>query len=518
MEKSFWLNDRTSENYQLFLQENWETDVCIIGAGIAGMSVAYELSKKGKDVIVLDKSDLALGETAHTTAHLSYILDNRYVDLVKKHGEKKARLILESHADAIEHIENIVKQEIIDCDFKRVNGHLYVSPEKGTLDDQIELQRECDFINSLENSYDVRMQIVRNVSLFEGNPCMVVPKQAQFHPLHYRNGLIRAVERRGGKVFFGTKVEKVVTHGDSVEVHTKNGSTVKAKYLVIATNTPFTNTVVMHTKQASYRSYVIGYKIAKGSGPVGLYWDTDSPYHYVRTVPYTMTEDLLIVGGEDHKTGQNENPKECFERLELWAKKYFPYVTNIDYQWSGQIVETVDDIAFIGHNPTDAKNVFVATGFSGNGMTYGAIAGVLIKDLILKRPNLLSEVYEPSRKTFSCVGRYLEENLNSAAQYADWMHFDSLHEDLPADEGVVIQEGMKKVAVYKDRQHKIHAVSAVCTHLGGIVRWNSAEKSWDCPCHGSRFDFKGKVLNGPANENLEKHVFEEKDFSADMNI
>ncbi|HTD87793.1 MAG TPA: FAD-dependent oxidoreductase, partial [Candidatus Binatia bacterium] len=253
------------------------------------------------------------------------------------------------------------------------------------------------------------------------------------------------------------------------------------------------------------RTYVIAAPVPPGSVTKALYWDTPDPYHYVRLQSSAKGHQLLIVGGEDHKTGQAADGEERFQRLEEWARERFP-VEQTQFRWSGQVMEPVDSLAFIGRNPGDSENVFIATGDSGNGMTHGTIAGILLTDLICGRENPWSGLYDPSRKPAKALGEYARENLNVAGQYRDYLTpGDKKEPEVPPapDSGVIVRRGLKKVAVYHDENGGAHECSAVCPHMGCIVAWNPVEKSWDCPCHGSRFDRFGKVVNGPANSDLE---------------
>jgi nitrite reductase/ring-hydroxylating ferredoxin subunit len=215
-------------------------------------------------------------------------------------------------------------------------------------------------------------------------------------------------------------------------------------------------------------------------------------------------DDLLIIGGEDHKTGQAQDGEQRFARLEAWARERFPMLQGIEFRWSGQVMETVDGLAFIGRNPLDAPNVFIATGDSGMGMTHGTIAGLLLTELIQGRPHRWAPLYDPSRKPLRAARELLKEDLNMALQYMDWVTPGELGsvEQVRPDSGAILRRGLTKVAVYRDAQSKLHERSAVCPHLGCIVRWNESEKTWDCPCHGSRFDQFGQVMNGPANRDL----------------
>lgn len=273
--------------------------------------------------------------------------------------------------------------------------------------------------------------------------------------------------------------------------------------------------MAIHTKQAPYLTYAIGAPVPRGSLVKGLYWDTLDPYHYVRLQSLASEEpngtrsnfgndDVLIVGGEDHKTGQATDQGERYARLEAWARERFPMMREVRFRWSGQVMETIDGLAFIGRNPMDEPNVFIVTGDSGMGMTHGTIAGILLTDLILNRENPWAALYDPSRKTLRAAGEFAQENLNVARQYTDWLTGGDVSSpvQIQPGTGAVIRSGFTKLAVYRDPQGELHECSAVCPHLGCIVDWNDAEKTWDCPCHGSRFDRLGQVLNGPANRDL----------------
>jgi nitrite reductase/ring-hydroxylating ferredoxin subunit len=289
-----------------------------------------------------------------------------------------------------------------------------------------------------------------------------------------------------------------------------NGATVSAKSIVVATNTPVNDLFAIHTKQAAYQTYVIGARVARGSVTKALYWDTPNPYHYVRIQDLDESFDLLIIGGEDHKTGQADDADARFADLEKWSRERFP-LQEIVYRWSGEVMEPIDGLAFIGRNPLDDDNVYIATGDSGNGMTHGTIAGILISDLIAGRENEWEKLYEPSRKTLRAFPKFAKENLNVAAQFVDLVtpgDVDSVNEIKPGS-GAIIRRGAFKVAAYRDEAGQVHERSAICRHLGCVVDWNSLEKTWDCPCHGSRYDALGQVIQGPANADLPEVGIEE---------
>jgi glycine/D-amino acid oxidase-like deaminating enzyme/nitrite reductase/ring-hydroxylating ferredoxin subunit len=489
------------------LRENLTTDVCIVGAGIAGLSIARTLVREGKSVVVLDALPLGSGMTGRTTAHLVNALDDRYIDLEKYHGEEGARIAAESHTAAIDSIERIVREEGIECDFERLDGYLFLPP--GASAKIIEDELAATHRAGISTEKIMRLPIEG----FETGPALRFPRQAQFHPLRYLAGLVRVIEGAGGRVFTGTRVVEAVG-GKDAHVQTTDGFTVRASAIVMATNTPVNDRYAIHTKQAPYTTYVIGLRVPAGSVPHALFWDTAQeaemqeqsgpiPYHYVR-LQRTGTDEVLIVGGEDHKTGQAGDMAERFARLESWTRERFPRCGEVEFTWSGQVMEPVDGVAFIGRNPFDEENVFIVTGDSGNGMTHGALAGILIPDLILGRANRWADLYDPSRIRVRAAGEFVRENLNVAKQFTDYLTGGdvALAGQIANGEGALLRHGLSKIAAYRDEHGALHEFSAVCPHLKCIVHWNNAEKTWDCPCHGSRFDCHGHVITGPAISDL----------------
>jgi nitrite reductase/ring-hydroxylating ferredoxin subunit len=263
--------------------------------------------------------------------------------------------------------------------------------------------------------------------------------------------------------------------------------------------------VAIHTKQAPYVTYVIGVAVPKDSVTRALYWDTGDPYHYVRLQKADgNSHDVLIVGGEDHKTGQANDGEERFQRLEQWTRERFSNARDVQFRWSGQVMEPVDGVAFIGRNPLDEDNIYIATGDSGQGMTHGTIAGMLLTDLIQGRENKWEDLYSPSRIRLRSLPEYASENINVAGQYTDYVTAGDIKSEaeLAPGCGAIMRDGVSKVAVLRDENGQVHKLSAVCPHLGCVVAWNSTERTWDCPCHGSRFSAEGRVYQGPANTNL----------------
>ena len=495
------------------LTERVTADVCIVGAGIAGMTTAYLLAKEGKSVVILDDGPIGGGMTARTTAHLVTALDDRYFELERLHGEEGARLAAESHAAAIDKIEEIVNERKIKCEFERLDGFLFVPPHepKKILDDELAAAHRAG-LTDIE-----KVERVPWDSYYTG-AALRFPRQAQFHPLKYLLGLAEAIKEKGGRIYTSTHA-KEIEGGKQARVETNGGGVVTADAVVVATNTPVNDLIAIHTKQAPYQTYVIGARVPKGSITRALYWDTPDPYHYLRLETVgkgAKAYDVLIVGGEDHKTGQEDDANKRFAALERWTRRRFPAVESIEYRWSGEVMEPVDGLAFIGRNPMDSKNVFIATGDSGNGMTHGTIAGMLLTDLIVGRKNAWESIYDPSRITLKSLTEFAKENLNVAAQYTDLVvagDVDSVDE-IKRGAGAILSRGLSKIAVYRDPKGEIHERSAVCRHLGCIVNWNTMENTWDCPCHGSRYDAMGKVFQGPANSDLEEITADSKKQSA----
>ncbi len=488
------------------LTENIQVDVCIVGAGLGGLTSAYLLMLEGKKVCVLEDHEIGSGQTGRTTAHFSTALDDRYTALEKLHGLENTKLAAQSHRAAINKVAEIINTEKIACDMEWLDGYLFV-PTEST--EEILFQELQAALRA--GLSDVNLVTRAPLDFLDTGLALHFPKQLQLHPLKYLKGLAECIIQGGGKIRTRTHVEEI-HGGDRARVRTKDGFTVFADQIIVATNTPINDVVAIHTKQAAYRSYVIALEIPHASVPKGLYWDTLDPYHYVRLQEgknlgtRTGDSDLLIVGGEDHKTGQSTNPEQSYVQLENWVRQRFPFAGKLVYKWSGQVMESVDGLAFLGHNPMDQNNVFIITGDSGNGMTHCTIGGMLITDQIMQRKNRWEKLYSPSRINFKSVTTFVKENLNVAAQYTDYLNrhpFENI-EDINWGEGAVFKQGFKQIAAYKNHEGRLELHSAVCPHLGGIVHWNSAEKSWDCPCHGSRFDAHGKVIEGPAVMDLKK--------------
>jgi glycine/D-amino acid oxidase-like deaminating enzyme/nitrite reductase/ring-hydroxylating ferredoxin subunit len=474
-------------------------DVCVVGAGIAGLSTAYRLAIEGKRVTVLEaQPEIGLGETGSTSAHLSSILDDRFARLRSVRGSAAVRPAFVSHSAAIGLIEDTVLREGIACDFARVDGYLFpgADGETDTLTKEAEVCRESNIPFTWVDRIPWRGARI--------GPALRFPDQAEFHPGKYLVGLAAGIVSRGGSIYTGTRVASVIG-GERVLVTTTAGRTVAAGAVVLATNSPINSGLGINSRIAAYTTYVLAAEVPPALVAAGLFWDTEEPYHFVRFYAPAGGVPLILVGGEDHKTGQRADQPARWGRLEAWLRDRFPGVGPVKYRWDGQVFETLDGLGHIGRDPAGGENVYVATGDSGMGLTHGTISGSLLTDLIQGRTNPWSELYDPGRFPLAAVGRFVRENTNMVSQYSDWLSSGGEVDpaDLAPGQGVVTRwGGAARVAACRTDDGTLHLHSAVCPHYGGIVRWNEAEQTWDCPCHGSRFAADGRVLHGPATTEL----------------
>jgi glycine/D-amino acid oxidase-like deaminating enzyme/nitrite reductase/ring-hydroxylating ferredoxin subunit len=495
--RSLWMDVDVADAAALKRDER--ADTVVIGSGIAGLSTAYELSLQGQSVVVLDRGKIGKGMTARTTAHLSYVSDDSFDTVIRMRGLELARMFLESQSASVDRIEAIQEKEKIECNFRRLPGYLFPAVGKDA--------------SELTSEFEAGKKVGIDVEWSKGVPfkgmkdtrCLRYPNQATFHPLRYLRGLAAAIEQRGGRLYADTRVDELEEKDDEVLVKTAGGHSVRARSAVVATNSPINDRTAIHTKQAPYRTYAMALTIPKGDIEDGLFWDTLDPYHYVRLQPGRGSFDYVIAGGADHKTGEADDAEARYDAIEAWIRNLLPQLGKVTHRWSGQVMDPIDYSGFIGRNPGN-QNIYVATGDSGQGMTHGVVASLLISNLILQGKSEWTELYDPSRKTLSAIGNFITENVTVAKSFAEYVapgEISSLDE-LERGRGAIVRQGLKKIAAYRDDKGKLHLYSAACTHLGCHIHWNSLEVCWDCPCHGSQFAPDGTALNGPAVMPLEK--------------
>jgi glycine/D-amino acid oxidase-like deaminating enzyme/nitrite reductase/ring-hydroxylating ferredoxin subunit len=489
---ALWQDFPVTRNFPQLADDDLHVDVAIVGGGITGLTSAYLLKRRGLTVAVLEARHLLDGVTGGTTAHLTQVVDGRYYKIEQKFGAAAARLVADSTRDAIAQVETIVNAENLSCSFERLPGFLFA--EKSDEVEELGLEHEAALRAGLptEQAAPPLPFAVKDATRFLN--------QAQLHPRAYLLPLAQGIPGGGSHVFEGTRVS-TVDEGDPCRLHTSHGATITAGKVILATHAPL-NRVLLQTKLAHYRSYVVAGPIQHS--PYGLFWDLANPYHYIRS--QRMGDEYhLVVGGEDHKTGQEPDPNAKFDKLAEYATRFG--VSDITHRWSAQVIEPVDGLPFIGLN-ANSERVFVATGFSGDGMTFGTLSAMILTDACLELPNRYANLYQATRiKPLASLGSYLGENIDFP------MHLlsDSLRppdalsvEEIERGEGKIVRVRGERLAVYRDDDGALHAVSPVCTHLGCHVVFNASEKSWDCPCHGSRFDVDGTVLNAPATRGLQR--------------
>jgi glycine/D-amino acid oxidase-like deaminating enzyme/nitrite reductase/ring-hydroxylating ferredoxin subunit len=480
------------------LTHNTKCDVLIAGGGITGLSAAWLLKSAGKRVAVLERSRIGSGDTGCTTAHLTQVTDGRVSKLVSTFGRDVARLVWEGEAAAINTIEQIARTVDADCNFRRIPAFVHL-PIDGKDQDAEALQEDARLANEL----GFAASLMPDVPHIE-KPGICFPNQAKFHPLRYLRALAKAVDGDGSMIF---EQSEAMEFSEKPRVVKTEKGQVECDYLVIATHVPLVGeagligATLLQTKLAPYTTYAIGAQIPKGRWSEASYFDTADPYHYLR-IDEGEGHDYAILGGEDHKTGQADDVEERHARLEELLKKLVPSC-KVDHRWSGQVIETHDGLPYIGET---ASGQFAATGFSGNGMTFGTLAAMMACDAVCDRRNPWKEIFDVNRKKVQSAWDFVKENVD----YPYYLVRDRLAaagaastDEVKRGEGKILRQGATRVACSRDEDGKLSSVSAVCTHMGCLVHWNPVERTWDCPCHGSRFLATGEVLAGPAESPLE---------------
>lgn len=470
-------------------------DVVIAGGGITGFSCALTLQQSGKKCLLLEAENIGFGSTGGTSAHLNTYFDAPFYKVIKDFGLEKAKLYSQTGKEAIEIIKSNIKEFDISCQFEDKTAYLFATEEKQV--------KELDKIVSGCNKVGIKMLNCEHIPF--PVPFIKAAKiegQGQFHPIRYVNGLKEAFLALGGEYLEKCRVGKYSKEGKSLKISTSLG-TVDSKYLIYATHIP-PGVNLLHFRNIPWRSYVLGIEMPHISLPQSLGYDLNHPYHYFR---FQQVDGMsyLIAGGKDHKTGEEVDAKDSLIQLEQHVRQFFN-VKKIAFAWSSQYYESVDGLPFIGKIPGGPDEVMVATGFSGNGMIFGTIAGKMLTDLIETGESEYEDLLNPSRIKF-LVGfkKCFIHNIKSVSNLAKSRIISSGVKDINeigSNEGKIIKINGKTYAVSKDAAGEINVLENRCSHLHCIVNWNNLEHSWDCPCHGSRFGIKGNILNAPAERPL----------------
>src|SRR4029450_12144821 len=498
--RSYWSATHTFPAFPAF-ERDIEVDVVVVGAGLTAITTAYPPKQARARVALLERDRIAAGDPSRTTAHLTYVMDARLHQLADTFGHDAAKAFWEAGAAAIDEIAALARQTHADCAFRWTPGYLHapLRDQEGTARQGLEQDAELARAFGFDATF---MEQVPGVQ----RPGVRFAHQATFHPLKYLEPLVCAIPGNGSFVFEQTAMEE---GDDTPLVIQAGGRTVPLRHLAIATHNPVmgkkgaVTAALFQTKLALYTSYVLGARVPKGTVPDGLWWDTSDPYDYLRVDPHA-DHDYVIFGGEDVKTGQEDDANQVFQRLAERLHRLVPMAT-MQHRWLGQVVETEDGLPFIGEN---AHQEFIATGFCGNGFTLGTLSAMMARDRYLDRTNPWFDLFRVDRRPFhGGLWRYVQENpdypyylLRDRVAGADTDTLD----DVPQGEGKIVRLHGRKVAAYRDDEGHVTVCSPVCTHLKCLVRWNPADRTWDCPCHGSRFHATGAVLSGPAEDPLEQ--------------
>ncbi len=492
---SLWQNSAetfTSKN----LPSQHTYDVAIAGGGITGITTALLLQKAGKRCIVFEAYNLCFGTTSGTTAHLNTLLDNPYTTISKNFGKDNAQLVANASRDAIELVKSNIKEYKIDCEFEEASAYLFAQTDK-QVDELKDIHDACRELK-LKAVYADKLPV--NIDC---KKAMIVNGQAKFHPVKYVLALAKAFEEAGGVIVQQCRVENIDSD-ETVKIKTSTGD-FQSAYFIYATHIP-PGVNLLHLRCAPYRSYVIAATLKDKQYPDDLFYDMYDPYNYIRSQKVDG-KNYLIVGAEDHKTGQVENTNECFLKLEAYVREHFD-VDEVAYKWSSQYFEPADTLPYIGHLPGAKNNILVATGYGGNGMTYSHVAAATLKSIILNEDNACIKLFNPNRvKPVAGFTSFVSHNADVVKEFVGrFFGHEKLNElaGLATEEGKVVKYEGHTIALYKDKNGGLHALNPVCTHMKCSVAWNTAEQTWDCPCHGARYNIDGATVTGPASIDLEK--------------
>ena len=487
---SLWLSTTPETNFPV-LQSGLTVDVAIIGGGLVGLTAATLLKAEGRTVAVLEAGRIVHGVTGYTTAKVTSLHSLIYADLTRHFGEEKARAYAEANQAAIEQIAELVQAKQIDCDFARTEAYTYTESDDEI--DKVRAEVEAAVKLGLPASFTDETPLP-----FPVKAAVRFDNQAQFHPRKYLLALARDIPGEGSAIFEGTRVVKV-EEGEPCVVTTEQG-TIAARSIIVASHFPFNDKTLYAFRLHPHRSYVLAVRVAEPV-PRGMFISTE-PSHSVRSYP-APGSDLLLVGGEGHKAGQGDDTVARYQRLEQWARERFA-VQSVEYRWSTQDNRTIDGVPYIGRYGPNSRHLYVATGFGGWGMTNSTVAGMLLRDLILERENPCSEVYDPNRANLTGVPDFVKQAGDIVKHFVGDRMTDAIPESIAPGEGKIVNTPNGNIAMYKAEDGTVSTLSPACTHMGCFVLWNPAEKSWDCPCHGSRFTANGQVIHGPAIRDLEE--------------
>ncbi|GAA4468188.1 FAD-dependent oxidoreductase [Nemorincola caseinilytica] len=467
-------------------------DVLVIGGGITGLTTALLLQESGQKCLLVEGHNIGFGTTGGTTAHLNTVLDTPYIDIARHFGHDAACLVAKGAREAIDLIEQFTNKYGIENDLAYKTGYLFATTgeEADMLQEMMEASDRAGVPMQRSDILPVPIPYVKAAS---------VARQAQMHALKHLLGLARVFEMKGGVIVQQCMVHKL--HDDDIITAETSQGVIRARYAVYATHLP-PGVNVFSFRCAPYRSYAIAFTLKSGEYPDAMVYDLKEPYHYYRSQVVDGVK-YVIAGGLDHKTGHNEDTAHVQRELELYMRQYFD-IDTVAYRWSSQYYNSVDGLPYIGLMPGHSK-VYAATGFGGNGMIYGTLSGKILCDLITKGTSSYEKLFDPGRIKLAGLGTFLKENADVIHQFVAGRFSAEEIEELsgiaPGEAKMGEWEG-QKLAIYKSDEGKLHILSAICPHVGCTVKWNSAECTWDCPCHGARYSPDGHLLTGPAQKGL----------------
>ncbi|HOJ09693.1 MAG TPA: FAD-dependent oxidoreductase [Clostridiales bacterium] len=500
--ESYWISSIPQTNFP-HLEEDVKVDVVIVGGGMTGITSAFLLKEEGLTVAVIEADQILHGTTGHTTAKVTSQHDLIYYKIKSQMGQEMAKMYADANETAINTIASLIERKKIDCDFYRSSAYVYTQDDKY-------IQQILDETNTAASLGIQAFYLVETPLPFSVKAAVRFDNQARFHPLKYLIALANEIPGNGSYIFEHTRAIDI--HEDKYcHVVTNSGKRVTADKVVVASHFPFYDGYGYYfSRLFPYRSYIVAVKI-KGEFPEGMYISAEKPVHSLR---YQNTDDggVVLIAGENHKTGQGKDTSVHYENLKNFAQKIFE-VEDIPFRWSTQDYTSADEVPYTGHLSSKTPNIYVATGFRKWGMTNSTASSIILRDLIIGRENPWKELYNPSRFTPGASAKnFIVENADVAKHLVVRKLAavpDSDDVDLNPGEGRVVEMGGQKMGAYKDEQGRLHLVDTTCTHMGCELQWNSAEKSWDCPCHGSRFTYDGDIIEGPAQRRIKKEIQEQ---------